>query len=267
VPLGPPITYENIYVRVNEKGQRIPTRANHLSSTPYNMTWNLEVDQELAPHVLARVSFLASRTYDVFIINPLNQPGTPPVLLLTNTGASRYHELEATVRIHRERADLNVSYIYSLSRGDINTLSQIYVPFEQPVIRPNFFASLPSNVPNRVVTWGSFQLPWKLTATPLFDVHTGLPYSNFDVLQNYVGAPNSQRFPTFLSLDVKVARDFAVPFISGLKNHRFRIGVEGFNLTNHSNPLDVYSNVASPYFGHFVGFQHRIFEADFDIVY
>jgi len=267
MPLGPPITYENVYEKVDEKGNHIVPRAHHLSSTPYNLTWNLEVDRELGPHVLARLSYLSSRTFDVFIINPLSLPGANPVLLLTNTGASRYHEMEATVRVHRgERSDFNVSYIYSLTRGDINTLSQIFVPFEQPVIRPNFFGTLPSNVPNRVVTWGRFQLPRGLTATPLFDVHTGFPYSNVDVLQNYVGPVNSQRFPTFLSLDLKVTKDFGVPYIGWLKSHRFRVGVSGFNLTNHSNPLDVYSNTASPFFGHFVGFQHRIFDVSFDIV-
>jgi len=268
VPLGPPITFSNVYVKVDEKGDHIVPRAQHLSSTPYNLTWNLEVDRELGTHILARLSYLSSRTYDVFIINPLSLPGTAPVLLLTNTGASRYHELESTVRFHKgERSDLSVSYIYSLARSDSNTLSQVYVPFEQPVIRPDTYGTSPANVPHRVVTWGRFQMPWELTATPLFDVHTGFPYSNYDVLQNYVGAVNSQRFPTFLSLDLKLSKDFAVPYIGQLKNHKFRLGVAVFNLTNHLNPLDVYSNIASPFFNHFVGFQHRVFDASFDIVY
>lgn len=268
LPTGPPITFQNVYVKVDEKGDHVIPRANHLSSTPYNLTWNLEVDREFGAHVLGRLSYLSSRTYDVFIIDPLSLPGTNPVLLLTNTGASRYHELEATVRVHKgDRSDFNISYIYSLTRGDLNTLSQVYIPFEQPVIRPNFFGTLPSNVPHRVVTWGRFQMPRGITVTPLFDVHTGFPYSNFDVLQNYVGVVNNQRFPTLLSLDLKVTKDFAAPFIERLKNHRFRIGVAVFNITDHGNPLQVYSNVSSPYFGHFIGFQHRLFDASFDIVY
>jgi hypothetical protein len=42
------------------------------------------------------------------------------------------------------------------------------------------------------------------------------------------------------------------------KNQKLRLGVYSLNLTNHLNYLDVYSNVASPYFGHFAGFQHRV---------
>ncbi|HLY63771.1 MAG TPA: TonB-dependent receptor [Terriglobia bacterium] len=266
--LGPPITYENVYVRVDEKGQHVSTKAHHLSSTPYNVTWNMEMDRELGPRVLTRISYLSSRTYDEFIIDPENIPGSNPVLLLTNTGGSRYHEFESTVRIHAsERTDFNISYIYSLTHGDMNTLGQIYVPFEQPVIRPNVFATLPANVPHRVVTWGRFKIPWAVTATPLLDVHTGFPYSNVDVLQNYVGIANNQRFPAFFSLDLKLSKDFNLPLTSWLKNHKFRGAFQIYNLTNHSNPLDVYSNVASPYFGHFVGFQHRLFDVSFDIVY
>ena len=78
-------------------------------------------------------------------------------------------------------------------------------------------------------------------------------------VENYVGAPDSQRFPTFFSLDVKVYRDFQVrlPF-SGKKTRKIRFGLYSINLTNHANPLEVYSNVTSPVFGHFVGFQHRV---------
>jgi hypothetical protein len=69
------------------------------------------------------------------------------------------------------------------------------------------------------------------------EVRTGLPYSNFDVLQNYVGMANSQRF-----------------------------GVYTINLTNHLNALAVYSNVASPLFGEFAGFQHRVDGLVIDLV-
>jgi hypothetical protein len=200
--------------------------------------------------------------------------GTPcpalnnPVLLLSNTGGSRYHEIESTLRIRAsESADVNFSYVRSRGRGDLNTLEQVFVPFEQPVIRPNAFADLPSNVPSRIVTWGRFKIPWQVTASPLFDVHSGFPYSKVDVLQSYVGTPNSQSFPYFLSLDLKLSKDFRVPVIPWLKNHKFRGAFAIYNVTNHSNPRDVFSNVTSPFFGHFLGFQHRSYETWLDIVY
>jgi len=103
---------------------------------------------------------------------------------------------------------LNVSYIWSRARGDLNTVSSVFLAFEQPVIRPDVSGILPSDVPNRVVSWGVFHLPWSLTVSPVVDVHTGFPYSNVDVLQDYAGLPNGSRFPTFFSADAQVYRDF-----------------------------------------------------------
>jgi hypothetical protein len=267
-PLGLPITYRNAYERIDEQRHIIVPSPNHLASTPYNVTWNFEVARELRPHVVARLSYLSSRTYDIFVINPLVNSPSDAVLLLTNTGQSRYHELEATVRVHpSENADMNFSYVYSKARGDLNTLTSVYVPFEQPVIQPNFYANLPSNVPHRVVSWGRFRIPWQVTISPVVDVHQGFPYSSIDVLQNYVGNPNTRRFPTFFSLDVKLTKDFGISFLPWLKRHKFRGALQIFNLTNHANFRDVFNNVASPYFGNFAGNQHRFYNLSLDIVY
>jgi hypothetical protein len=215
-----------------------------------------------------RFSYLSSRTFDEFVVDPLVAPGSEPILLLTNTGGSRYHEFESTLRFHASsRADWNTSYVRSLARGDLNTLTQIFVPFEQPVIRPNFYADVASNIPHRVVSWGRFKLPREVTVSPVLDVHSGFPYSPTDVLQNYAGAPNSRRFPAFFSLDLQLTKDFLVPFVPWLKGHKVRGALQIFNITNHSNPRDVYANVASPHFGSFVGFQHRLYEVSLDIVY
>jgi len=268
VALGPPTVFQNAYVRVDENGQHVVPSNNHLASTPHNLTWNLEVDQDLAPGVLVRLSYLSSRTYQQFVIGPSSQPATPATLLLTNTGVSRYNEFESTLRLRpKEQADLNFSYVHSSARGDLNTLSAVYVPFESPVIRPNLFGTLPSNVPDRFITWADFKLPYESTISPVFDLHSGFPYSALDELQNYAGVPNSRRFPAFVSLDLKLAKDFKVPFIPWLRNHKLRGAVAIFNLTDHANPRDVYNNITSSLFGQFVGFQHRFYDAYLDIVY
>ncbi|MFB3922733.1 MAG: carboxypeptidase regulatory-like domain-containing protein [Terriglobia bacterium] len=268
LPSGAPLVFQNAYVRVDEKGQRIIPPGRDLGSTPYNLTWNLEVNREIVARLVARFSYLSSRTYDMFVVNPLVPDTGNPILLLTNTGGMRYHEFESTLRFRAsDRADVNFSYVRSLARGDLNTLTSIYVPFEQPVIRPNFYADLPSNVPHRVITWGRFKMPREITISPLLDVHSGFPYSAVDVLQNYAGAPNSRRFPMFLSLDLQLTKDFTVGWVPWLKNHKFRGALRVYNLTNHENPRDVYNNIASSHFGEFVGFQHRLFDAGFDIVY
>jgi hypothetical protein len=267
IPTGPPVVLQNYYQKKDENGTIVPSN-NRLDSTPFNLTWNVELDQEIRPNLIARVNYLNSRSYDEFVINPLYNGSPGPLMLLSNTGSSRYHELETTLRFKiRERADFNISYVNSLARGDLNTLSSVFVPFEQPVIRPNFFATLPSDVPNRMVLWGRVKLPWDVTGSPVLDLHTGFPYSAVDVLQNYVGTPNSLRFPTYFSLDLQLSKDFRMRWISWAKNHKFRGALRVFNITDHGNFRDVHNNVTSAYFGQFTGFQHRFYDVSLDVVY
>jgi hypothetical protein len=92
-------------------------------------------------------------------------------------------------------------------------------------------------------------------------MHSGFAYSNIDVLQDYVGVPNGQRFPTYYSLDVKVYRDFPIhiPFKEKPtgKVRKIRLGVYSLDVTNRHNPHDVFNNISSPMFGQFDGFQRR----------
>jgi hypothetical protein len=208
------------------------------------------------------LSYLDSQTRNLFAVDSLiNLTASNSVLALTNRGFSRYHRVEATVTARPfEHGNLNVSYVWSRARGDLNALSDTFVPFEQPVIRQNISGILPSDVPHRLVSWGILDLPWKLTLSPVVDVHTGLPFSDVDVLQNYVGAPNSLRFPTFFSLDARIYREFPLrlPFVGRSKSRKIRLGLYSLNLTNHLNPHDIYNNVASPLFGQFAGYHRRI---------
>jgi hypothetical protein len=120
----------------------------------------------------------------------------------------------------------------------------------------------PSDVPHRLLIWGFLHIPFKFVASPVVDIHSGFPYSNIDVLQNYVGAPNTNRFPVYFSLDAKIYRDFKIrmPFGDRSKTTSIRLGVSSIDVTNHHNPHDVFNNIASPLFGQFAGFQRRFTE-------
>ncbi|MGH9829529.1 MAG: TonB-dependent receptor domain-containing protein, partial [Blastocatellia bacterium] len=186
--IGPPVTYTNAYV-----GGMDPRNAGILplapGTTPRNFTWNIEGDRELRRNVILRVGYLDSRTTYLFVVNPFTgAAGQNSFLGLANNGTSHYRELESTAHftVH-EHNEVNASYIWSQTRGDLNTLASVMIPFLQPVIRTNVYGILPYDVPQRVITWGIFSLPRKLILSPILDVHSGYPYSNVDVLQNYVG--------------------------------------------------------------------------------
>jgi hypothetical protein len=264
-----PISLQNAYLQSD--GGSGPQFVSALPrSSPRTFTWSVEVEREIRRNVSLKVGYLDSQTRNLFVVDPLisaTQSGS--VLALANNGTERYRRIEATLHARPfEHGDLNVSYVWSRSRGDLNTLAETYMPFEEPVIRPNATGILPSDVPHRIVTWGIFSLPWKLTFSPVVDVRTGLPYSNVDTLQNYVGVPNSMRFPTFFSLDGRIYREFPLrlPFREKSTKRKIRLGVYTNNLTNHGNFHDVYNNVTSPLFGRFAGFYHRTDGFVIDIV-
>jgi hypothetical protein len=260
-PMGLPIPYLNAFVG-NGSGP-LATRVRSMPDTsPRSFVSNIEVDRQLWGNTVARVSYIYSQTRDLFIVDPIPGVfGRAGLLGLFPTGQANYHEFEATLHFQpAHRADLNVSYIWSRVRGDLNTVSNIFLPLEQPIIRPNVSGILSSDIPNRVVTWGVLHLPWSLTVSPVVDVHTGFPYSNVDALQNYAGVPDGSRFPTFFSVDAQVYRDFHLhlPLLERGSKHKVRVGLYSINLTNHGNFHDVYNNVSSPFFGQFTGFQRRV---------
>ena len=260
---GNQVAFENEYI-ANGSGP-IASRIRHApNSSARSFVTSAEVDRALWSGAVLRLGYVHSSTRDLFIIDPITGADLPGavhpagVFGLFSTGRANYTEAEATLRFHPIKdGDLNVSYVWSRSRGDLNTLGDLFIPFEQPVIRPNVYGVRPSDVPNRLVAWGTFHLPLALVFGPVLDVHTGFPYSRVDERQNYVGLPNAQRFQTFFSLDSQVYRDFRIPFVHHVGSRKIRLGLYVINLTNHGNFNQVYNNVTSPHFGNFAGFERR----------
>ncbi|HLJ22745.1 MAG TPA: TonB-dependent receptor [Candidatus Acidoferrales bacterium] len=262
---GRSLTLQNVYLPDGSLANA--TSLEDVGNSPRTFTWNIESETSIRKNVTLRVGYYETHTDDLFIVNPLlpatGTAATTGLLALENTGTAHYRQAQVTARYSpNEKAEVNVSYSWSRARGDLNTLSDTFIPFPIPVIRPNVYGVQPSDIPNRFLAWGFVHVPfWSLVFSPVFDMHSGFPYSNIDVFQDYVGAPNSLRFPTYFSLDVKVYRDFPIriPFRERPKGkvRKIRIGVYSLDVTGRQNPHDVYSNIASPIFGQFAGFQRR----------
>jgi hypothetical protein len=256
---GEPITLQNVYrfsgSAANSQSLTDP------NNSPRTFTWNFEGQIAVWKNVDLRLGYFETHTVGLFIVNPiLPVTGTSGFLALENTGSSHYRQAQITARYRpSERAEVNFAYTWSRGRGDLNTLSDTFIPVPVPVIRQDAYGVEPSDVPNRVLAWGFVTLPFKFLFSPVADVHTGFPYSNVDVQQNYVGVPDSLRYPIYFSLDVKLSRDFTIhlPFKDHSKARKIRLGVYSLDVTNRQNPHDVFSNVTSPLFGQFAGFQRR----------
>ncbi len=257
---GQTITFQNVYVPSGSNGGT--PGPDNLANSPRTFVWNVEVETEVSKTIQVRAQFFETHSKDLFLLNPiLPATGTIGLLELRNTGSAYYRQAEIAARYRpSEKAEFNLSYSWSRARGDLNTLSDTLIPIETPVIRPNAYGIEPSDIPQRLLAWGYLHLPfWGLVVSPVLDVHSGYAYSNVDVYQNYVGVPNSLRFPLYLSLDGKLYKDFNIhlPFGEHRKTRKIRLGVYAIDFTNRHNPHDVFNNVSSPLFGQFAGFQRR----------
>src|SRR6266849_2792560 len=144
-PIGTPVLYYNGYIG-NGAGPLSSRVRSAPNSSPRSFVGNIEVDRQLWSTATLRVSWLYSQTRNLFIVNPATGVfGDDGLLGLFNTGTGNYHEFEATLHFRPvQHAELNISYVWSRARGDLNTVSNIFLPFEQPVIRPNVSGILPS---------------------------------------------------------------------------------------------------------------------------
>jgi hypothetical protein len=259
-PGSPPITLQNVYATPG--ATTVSGTFMDQNSSTRTFTWNVEAEVPLRRNLSLRAGYFETHTINLFVLNPiLPTSGTSGFLALQNLGSSSYRQAQITARYRlKERNEINISYAWSRARGDLNTLSETFLPVQAPVIRPNIYGVMPSDIPNRVLVWGYVTLPKKFVFSPVADIHTGFPYSNLDPLQNYVGTPNSLRFPIYFSLDVKLSREFTVrnPFKENSKRRKISIGVFSLDVTNRLNPRDVFNIHTSPVFGQFDGFQRRL---------
>ena len=163
---GPPVLYSNM-IEIWQDGKLRTLSNQSLGVSPYDETWSMELDHELRPNTVLRFEYLGSQAFNQFMVNPQALPDRQNAMVLSNLGAYHYQEFSSTLRFRVKRAvEANFSYVHSISRGDLNNWASVYVPFEQPIIRPDYFANLPSNIPNRLISWGDIRIPWGITASP-----------------------------------------------------------------------------------------------------
>lgn len=232
---------------------------------PENLKWNIQLDQIVAQWLDLRANLTGSRTDHIYIVNPELDFRGRSGIVLRSAGQATYRALELTARFHLPHKDqFFVSYVRSRARGDLNDFNSYFGDFGAPVIRQTEYSNLPFDVPNRLLAWGTINLPRRITIAPIFEARTGFPYSVRDGEQNFVGVRNSDqtRFPTFLSLDAEMAKEFQVT-----KKYGVRLSLRVFNATNHFNPRNVRANTADPHFGEFFASYHRFFSGGFDIIF
>ena len=260
-----PITYMNGLGEASS-GRRFIFSSNAPGDfSPRSTTGTVYLEQPVTGNLRLRAGYLQSVSNGLVILNPTapDVATQTAAMLLSGTGTARYRQFDLTARVRAgAKREMSFSYVRSRATGDLNDFAEYVGSFPNAIIHPNQSATLPTDLPNRFVAWGSLQLPLAFGVAPVFEYRSGFPYSVLDGQQGYVGVPNSQRFPKFLSADARVWRDFKVT-----PKYSVRLSVSGFNLTNHFNPEAIHWNTADSAYGLFFGEHHRRFTADFDVLF
>ena len=238
-----------------------------------SLGWSLQLDREVVRDLFLRGGYQQRRTTGNFLIEPGLGADVAPVdpardyLTLNNDGRDTYREWQFTARYRLgQTGHVTGSYVHSSAVGDLNDLGSIYGPTPTALIRSNERAPVTFDVPNRLLLWTEFPIPWGLRAVPVFEVRSGFPYSNIDENRDFVGARNrAGRFPVYKSLDIQLTKNITIKWKG--KDRRFRAGLRLFNVLNTFNPVDIQNNLASPFYGTFYRGVKRKIRAVFELGY
>ena len=225
---------------------------------PRSEVWNLELDRAVTSNFLLRVAYQQRNTVHEYFVTPISY-GSTGTLDLSDRGSEFYREFQISGRYQIHHSTLNVSYVHSRTFGDLNDFDQFFGNDPQPIIQPNERSRLGFDAPNRVLAWGEIALPWKLIASPVFDAHTGFPYSTINQDREFVGPRNNLRFPRFVSTDIQVWKE--IPLL--VEKMHARVGFGAFNVFNHPNYRDVQDDLDSDRYGEFFNGVGRMYHAKF----
>ncbi len=210
---------------------------------PRSVGWNLELDRQVTSRLVVRAGFQERNTSRDFVLNPIESAGE---LALISDGHSFYREFQLTGQYKLRRATMNASYVRSKAYGDLNDFNQFFGNTAFPAIQADQRGRLPFDAPNRVLAWGQWDAPFKLTILPVLDIHTGFAYSLYNQEREFVGQRDSERFPRFASLDLQITRPLSIHLPH--EKFRTRVGFSVYNVLNRFNPRDVQSDVDSQRF-------------------
>ncbi len=229
---------------------------------PYSVNWNVQIEQILLPGLRIRANYLESSSDGLIVLNPQVVQGNN-AFVLNGNGGGQLRQFELTAAVRAPRDDLfYVSYVRTRATGSLNDFNNYLANFPPAIVLPNRYTSLPGDVPNRFLAWGTLHFPSKVQLIPKVEYRTGFVYSPLDARQQYAGVPNLSRFPAYLSVDARIAKDFKVS-----DKYSLRFSIVGSNLTNHFNPISVHANTADPLSGVFFGEYRRRYTAEFDVIF
>jgi Carboxypeptidase regulatory-like domain len=209
---------------------------------PRALTATAAIERQITPRFDVQVSVTDRRTSR---IATLRVPLAGGPLQVRSDGSSVYRELEISGRRRWDRdQQVFVSYVRSSGRGEFNDFATLFQSLAVPLIQRAGVTRTPTDARDRVIAWGTANLPYRMVVSPVVEWRSGFPYTVVD--QRYVALEtNIRSFPAFMATDIVFYKTFTV------KKRSADLGIQLFNATNHFNPRDVYAVIGAPRMGQF----------------
>jgi hypothetical protein len=221
--------------------------------SPRFVNWSAGLEQKLPYSIYLRAEFIGKRGSRGFtFVNCRVQPAEPQrsFLDLSNERRDRYDA--ATVTLRRTFKD-GYTLFAAYTRSSARSNAVLDFSLDNLLFARQGGGPLAWDTPNRLVSWGWLPLIEKIDLAYALEWRDGFPFNVVNQDQQLVGAPNSRRFPDYLSLNLHAERKFRLLGV----NLALRAGFN--NLTNRRNATEVNNNVDSPQFLSFGGIQDRTF--------
>jgi len=220
---------------------------------PRFINWSLGLERKLPAAIYLKAEFLERRGSRGFVYNTAS--GSGGNFILENTRDDRYDAFELSLR-HNFRESYMLMGSYTRSRAHSNQVLDFNV--DNPLLSPQQPGPYTWDTPNRFLSWGyvpMFKLPiiHQTEIAYSLEARTGFPFNVTNDQLQLVGLPGSHRFPDYFSLNLQLEKRFHLfGYFWALRG-----GLN--NITDHSNPYVVNSDIDSPQFLTFSAFEGRAF--------
>jgi hypothetical protein len=209
--------------------------------------------EKFGRNTLAGLELLARNGYHGFAYVDQNPAQSGGVFLLGDGRKDRYRSATISLRhFFSQEAEIFGAYTRSLAHSNevLNpALGSIFYAGQQS-------APLAWDAPNRLVSWGWAPTHiWGILLTAFLEYRSGYPFTEVNLEQQLVSAPNSKRFPAYANLNVGLEKKF------GFRGYLWAVRGEVVNVVDRQNPDTVVNNVDAPSFGTFLGGQGRALTA------
>lgn len=176
---------------------------------PRFLNWSIGLEKKLPAAIYLKTEFLERHGIHGFVYDTINNTSSGD-FLLQNTRQDHYNAFQLSLR-HTFRGSYTLMGSYT--RSSLHSNQALDFNVDSPIFASQQPGPYPWDTPNRFLSWGYlplFPLPLihQLEVAYSLEARTGFPFNVLNDQQELIGPPYSQRFPSYLSINLQLEKRF-----------------------------------------------------------